>query len=93
MCYIRFIYDLEDEGGGPAAARCVALQYDTENLDGREQPRDGRVLAQWIKGKDRSYQRWVRDIVDTQRQRLLIAGTITETDNERYRRLARAEKL
>ena len=92
MCYIRFIYDLEAEGGGPASARCVALQYDTENLDGREQPRAGKVLAQWIEGKQRSYQRWVRDTVDEQRQRLLTAGTITETYKERFRRIGRADK-
>ena len=93
MCHIRFISQIEAEGDAPTVARCVALEYDTENLDGREQPRDGRVLATWIEGKHRPYQRWVRDTVDEQRQRLLTAGTITETYKERFRRLARAEKL
>ena len=92
MCHIRFISEIEAEGDAPTVARCVALEYDTENLDGREQPRDGRVLAQWHKGSGKTYQRWVMDIVDTQRLRLLIEGTITETYKERFRRLARADK-
>ena len=91
MCHIRFISEIEAEGDAPTVARCVALEYDTENLDGREQPRDGRVLAQWHQGSGRTYQQWVRSVVDAQRERLLIEGTITETYKERFRRLARAE--
>ena len=91
MCYIRFTSEVEIEGGPPVVAICVALEYDTDNLDGREQPRDGRVLAQWHRGSGRTYQQWVMDIVDAQRLRLLIEGTITETYKERFRRLARAE--
>ena len=92
MCYIRFICEVEAEGGPPITARCVALEYDTENLDGREQPRDGRILAQWRKGIGKTYRQFVGDTVDKQRLRLIVDGTITETYKERYRRLARAEK-
>ena len=91
MCHIRFSSEMEIEGGPPVVARCEALEYDTDNLDGRELPRAGRVLAQWHQGCGRTYQQWVRAVVDAQRERLLIEGTITETYKERYRRLARAE--
>ena len=90
MCYIGFFPWVEVEGGAPTTARCMALHYDTENLDGRERPRIGRVLARWDADQGSTYRRWVMDTVDEQRQRLLLEGTITETYKERFGRLARA---
>lgn len=98
MCHIRFDYEIEREGDWPVSAKCIKLLYDTVNLDGREHGRDGRTLGLWKReggggpnGEDLSYQQWVKQTVSEQRMRLLLAGTITETNDERFRRLMRAD--
>ena len=47
MCYIKFIPRISIEGGAVTSAKCVEQLYIGDNLDGREIPVDGKVLARF----------------------------------------------